>query len=175
MPDKKLEIPANPLLAQPNSTAKRVAALAERGRLAVTEKLWYPHDGKTYCNFGFDFIASMFGAKETHDAKKVPYDANTIIRNVDSSDNWKKVPGTEAWDWAMQGNLALACYQEVPHGHVAALAPAPKTWSQKWSAYVPQVYNVGSAEYMNLKAPFWVGENFAFKNMPVHYVYLPQP
>lgn len=151
----------------------KTESLTRAGMLAVSEKLWHEHDGKTFCNFATDYIASQLGCQMFHDAKKQPYLANQIIDILSSSPKWQKVSGTAAWDWAMEGKLALATQKELPHGHVAVLAPAPRVWSNKWQMYCPQVYNVGKADNMNTFPPFWIGENFAFADRPVHYVYNP--
>lgn len=160
--------------ANSQTTPQRVALLQSAGMSAVLEPLWQQKpDGTTYCNFATDYIASRLGCQMLHDAKKQPFLANAMINLIDRSDKWQKVPGTAAWDWAMQGGLAVATCEEAPQGHITVLAPGPRVWSTKWQMYCPVVYNVGKADGMNHTSPFWIGENFAFYDRPVHYIYKP--
>lgn len=117
-------------------------------------------DGTTHCNQGLTRIAAEFGVDD-FDGKM----ANQIIDQISSDPRWSACSADEAWDWAMQGRLAIACMKEEVHGHVAAIYPAPKVDSGKWGTSVPQVANVGKKNEI-------FGENWAFPEPPQHFKFL---
>lgn len=168
--DKAQSGPSDPSLKpkayQPNARVQKLMAI---GKWIVTNPQWRPADGKTFCNMALCRAAHSFGYDGFVDAKNNPLMANEMINKmVKDSQHWKSATAEDAWENAVLGGLSVACYSENPHGHVAVLAPAPKMWSQKWTAYVPQVYNVGKT--MNLNSPYTMSEGFAFIYRPNHYI-----
>jgi len=117
-------------------------------------------DGTTHCNQGLTTIAREFGVTDFEGKM-----ANQIIDHISAHPQWAACTDEEAWDWAMQGKLAIACVKEAVHGHVATIYPAPKVTSGKWGKEVPVVANVGKKNEI-------FGENFAFHEPPQHFKFL---
>ena len=117
-------------------------------------------DGTTHCNQGLTRIAREFGV-DNFEGKL----ANQLIDQISQDPKWAACDADEAWNWAMQGNLAIACVKEAVHGHVATIYPAEKVASGKWGMSVPQVANVGKKNEI-------FGENFAFHEPPQHFKYI---
>lgn len=164
-------------MAAKNATGpngSKLAKLVALGKALVTDKALQEKDGKTHCDLALVKAARAFGYGGFPE-KDDDSTANSLILDMRlDPKSWKNATATEAWEHACAGGLAVAYKSDTPHGHVAVVAPGERVWSPKWTAYAPPVYNVGPARWMNLKAPYTVGENFAFGPRPNHYVYLPQ-
>lgn len=149
----------------------RVQSLRDIGAKIVLNPKWAPHDGKTFCNMAVCSAAVSFNYDGFLDKDAKPILADDMIRKMASDPkHWKPSTAQDAWDNALLGGLSIACYSAAPDGHVAVVAPGPKSWSVKWSTYCPPVFNVGKT--MNLEAPYTMGENFAFLLRPNHYIYV---
>jgi len=118
-----------------------------------------PANGVTHCNQALTRLAAQFGFGD-FDGKL----ANDCIDLMASDGRWRECTSEEAWMWANQGHLAVACQKEEPHGHVAVICPGEKVFSAKWQADVPQIANVGQKNGI-------FGENYAFREPPTHYLY----
>lgn len=154
-----------------NPTAP-VQALMNLGKSVVTNPAYAPRAGKTYCNFGvWTAVNVLKGYKGFTNAQGAPLVADDMIRvMIKDVAHWKASTAQDAWDNALLGGLSVACYAEAPNGHVAVVAPGPRVWSDKFQSYAPPVYNVGKT--MNTKAPYTMGESFAFLYRPNHYIYI---
>lgn len=154
------------------TSSKGVSRLLAVGKEIVLNPKFQPVDGKTFCNCAVAYaVSTLCQYNKLFKSVNVPLTANDIF-DVLSNDtaNWKKVTASDAWDAALQGKVAIAAQKEDVHGHVALVSPGPRTWSQKWSAYFPYVFNVGKT--MNSQPPYTIGENYAFLERPTHFVYV---
>lgn len=166
----KMAMNAKTVSTSPTTAVQKLLAV---GKNIVLNPDWHPKsDGTTFCNSAVANAAKQYGYLKLYDSKGNPLMANQIIAVLGRDPKWRKATATDAWDWALGGKLAVATFVKTPHGHVAVVSPGARVWSQKWSAYVPPVFNVGKADGMNLNPPYSVGENFAFLFRPVHYVYV---
>lgn len=114
-----------------------------------------PHDGKTYCNVACRQISEGMGYAGISDKLL----ANDIITLLSTAENWKEVSVVHAHAHALLGGLAFVAVSEKPHGHIAAVYPAPMQDSGSWGAKVPMLANVGKTNgVMKLSGVFRVAQ-----------------
>ena len=106
---------------------------------AVANPSFEPRDGKTFCNFGARFIAEGMGFM----GFPANILANEMIGFLATSSGWVEDSIARAHAHAARGGLAFVCLSEYPHGHIAALYPAPMEDSGTWGGPVPMLANVG--------------------------------
>ena len=106
---------------------------------AVTNQAFAPRDGKTYCNFGARFIAEGMGFFG-FPANAL---ANDMVGFLACCPGWNEDTIERAHRHAICGGLAFLALEDHPHGHIAAVYPAPMEDSVTWGEQVPMLANVG--------------------------------
>lgn len=96
--------------------------------------------------------------------------ANDMVRKMENSpEEWRKISGQDAQDYANRGELVLAGQINLPHGHVAVCRPGVAAFSAKWQGkFVPKCMNIGAQVFLGS------GVNFAFKDEPSYFWLLPK-
>lgn len=118
---------------------------------AVSNPAFAPRDGKTYCNFAARFISEgpgFFGLP-------VNTLANGMIAILELAPEWREDSLDLAHSHAVRGRLAFVALSDEPHGHIAAVYPAPMAESGSWGQKVPMIANVGKVNgIMRLSGAF---------------------
>ena len=106
---------------------------------AVASPTFFPRDGRSYCNFAAQYIAEGMGF--------FGFPANTLANDMIDllavTPGWVEDTIERAHRHAMRGGLAFLCLTDYPHGHLAAVYPAPMEPSGTWGEDVPVLSNVG--------------------------------
>lgn len=114
-----------------------------------------PHDGKTFCNVASRKIAEGMGYFGITSNML----ANDLILFLASAPGWAEGTLASAHAYALNGGLAFIALSEAPHGHIAAVYPAPMQESGTWGGPVPMLANVGrTIGVMKLSAVFKVAD-----------------
>ncbi|MHB2025116.1 MAG: hypothetical protein ACYCPQ_00550 [Elusimicrobiota bacterium] len=116
-------------------------------------------DGTTYCNLAVQRVSKAMGCEAFAGLM-----ANQIFELCLQSEDWEEADAETASAAANQGVLCLAAQRGDPHGHVAALYPAPMVWSQKWGKQAPTLANVGEHNGV-------MGANWAFAQEPTYFIF----
>lgn len=115
----------------------------------VTDPELAPRDGKTYCNVASHRIAIAMGFQMEMML------ANAMIEYLAKDPAWKEASLDGAGEHGLSGRLAFVALSEEPHGHIAALYPAPPAESSSWGQKVPIIANVGKVNgIMRLSGAF---------------------
>lgn len=97
-----------------------------------------PRGGKTYCNVASRRIAAGMGFQM--DVML----ANAMIDFLAKHPEWKEASINDAATHGQNGKLAFVALSDEPHGHIAAVYPAPSEDSGSWGRKVPMIANVGT-------------------------------
>ena len=131
---------------------------------AYDNSAWWPDavpggPFETYCNRAVAYVAEAMGYKG------FPADvlANDLIRFMDGSTDWERVPMAQAQALANRGGLVIAAEPAQPHGHVCVVRPGNAAHSGKWQKAAPKVMNLGKTRDIAK------GVNFAFQAEPTFY------
>ena len=116
---------------------------------AVADPELAPRGGKTYCNVAARRIAAAMGFQ-----MQIML-ANDMIKHLSEHPDWKEASLDVAAAHGLAGRLAFVSLSEEPHGHIAAIYPAPSAESGSWGQKVPIIANVGKANgIMRLSGAF---------------------
>lgn len=126
-----------------------------------TKGMFYPDNGKTYCNMALNDVAIKIGCNELTGLM-----ANDICDLVSASPNWKKVEMKDCQSMANIGTLVIATQRGTPHGHVCIIRPGVEKFSGRYGK-VPSVMNVGKDVAISK------GVNWAFRDIPEFYAWIP--
>lgn len=117
-----------------------VARLQQLCTEAVSNPAFVPKFGKTFCNFCARYIAEGMGFFG-FPANAM---ANDMIGFLATRPEWREDSIERAHAHAIRGGLAFLTLTEYPHGHIAAVYPAPMESSGSWGEDVPLLANVGA-------------------------------
>lgn len=123
--------------------------------------MFYPEDGKTYCNMALNDVAIKIGCNELTGLM-----ANDICDLVSASQKWKKVEMVDCQRMANEGTFVIAVQRGTPHGHVCIVRPGLEKFSGRYGK-VPSVMNVGK------DVSIGKGVNWAFRDIPEFYAWGP--
>ena len=139
---------------------------------ALDYKKFEPKDGKTYCNFGIDFILRELGIICFFNSeKKRLMMANEMVEFMENSERfteipWEQIIGKE--DLIILGirkdTNGDGVIDEKDHGHVAVVYPAGTSRSGKWGCVCPMAANIGKENAV-------MGANWAFGVKPKAFRY----
>lgn len=122
-----------------------------------------PDDVETHCNAAVAFIAVKMGCMELTGRL-----ANDMCDYFTARpDTWSPLPIEKAQELANQGSLVIAARKDDPHGHVCVCMPGIAKTSGKWNCRAPAVVNIGREVFIGK------GLNYAFKDIPLLYVWRP--
>jgi len=106
---------------------------------AVANPAFAPRGGRTFCNFAARFVAEGMGFFGFPSVIL----ANDMIELLAVTPGWTEDSIARAHLHASRGGLAFLALTEYPHGHLAAVYPAPMEASGTWGEDVPILANVG--------------------------------
>ncbi len=124
---------------------EKVATLQALCEEAVSNPRFEARDGKKFCNLGARFIAEGMGFF----GFPVNILANEMVGFLASHPDWTEDSIDRAHRHAERGGLAFLTVEEHPHGHIAAIYPAPMEMSGTWGEPVPMLAQIGSAAVGN--------------------------
>jgi hypothetical protein len=113
---------------------------------ALSNPLYHPANGITYCNWAVDSIAQQFCC---HEFDGLDADEIYQVMASNASGKWTKSDGSDAAIWALSNGLAIAGMPSQrmgqDHGHVAVLYPLGMQYSPSLNRDVPMLCNIGKS------------------------------
>lgn len=127
-----------------------------------------PQGETTYCNMALNYIAEKMGYQGFRGLL-----ANEIVAKLQDDPDFAPISAEQVSKLARAGNFIVAGAFGQPHGHVSTAYPCdrPIAISAKWGGLAaPWLANIGKETYHGI-----VTANWAFKDKPRYWVWIPDP